>query len=86
MVILTLLFFCLTGSLYGYLHADNYESILTVLRELSDLEKKRLVEKVQELVGSSSIEGLTTFIASQIKRDLFVKLIQDFVKDKAKGA
>ena len=41
---------------------------------------------VQELVGSTGIEALVNFIGMQVNRELFAKLIQEFVKTQTKGA
>jgi hypothetical protein len=66
------------GALLGYATVDNYDSLIKVLREMSDDDKRRLVQRVQELVGSTGIEALTNFIASQVNRDLFATVIRDF--------
>ena len=68
------------------MHADDYTALITVLKEMSDLEKRRMVEKVQELVGSTGIEALVGFVGQQVNRELFAKLIQDFAKSGSKGA
>ena len=66
------------GAAVGYATVDNYESMLKVLREMSDEDKERLVARVQELVGSSSLEALTSFIASQVNRELFATAVREF--------
>ena len=46
---------CCSGDIRGYATVDDYDSMLKVLRGLSDEDKKQLVARVQELVfGSSS--------------------------------
>lgn len=75
----------IAGALFGYCTADNYDSMLTVLRNLSDADKKRLVEKVQELVGSSALEALTAFIGSQVQRELLINCIQSVLQNKGGG-
>ena len=35
------------GSVYGYSQVDNYDSLLVVLKELSDTDKQELVRKIQ---------------------------------------
>lgn len=80
------LYIYLSGSVYGYMHAEDYDSLLQVMRDMSEEEKKRLVEKVQELVGSTGIEALTHFVGTQVNRELFGKLIHDFAKSASKGA
>lgn len=75
----------IAGAFFGYCTADNYDSMLTVLRNLSDADKKRLVEKVQELVGSSALEALTAFIGSQVQRELLINCIQSVLQNKGGG-
>lgn len=73
------------GAVYGYCKSDEYDSMLTVIRNLSDAEKKQLVEKVQELVGSSALEALTAFIGSQVQRELLMNCIQSVLQNKGGG-
>lgn len=40
-------FFGISGSVYGYSQVENYDSLLTVLRDMSDDEKEQLVRKIQ---------------------------------------
>ena len=61
------------------MRVDNYDSLVTVLRELNAERRQQLVTSVQELVGSSSTESLTEYIANQAKRELFVNLVNQFV-------
>jgi len=75
----------IAGSLYGYTQVEDYDSMVNILKTLSDREKQELVEKIQALVGSSSIEALTTFIGQQVNRELFANLIRDFAKGATKG-
>lgn len=75
----------LSGAVYGYCKSDEYDSMLTVIRNLSDADKKRLVEKVQELVGSSALEALTAFIGSQVQRELLINCIQSVLQNKDGG-
>jgi len=76
------LFFLLTGGLYGYTRVSEYDSLIKVLRDMNNEQKKELVSKVQQLVGSGGIEALTEFIGSQVKRELFVNLVHSFVTSK----
>jgi hypothetical protein len=46
---------------------DNYDSMITVLKNMSNSEKERLVQKVQELVGGTEIEPLNRFIGTKHK-------------------
>lgn len=50
----------------GYRFSSDYDSLIAVIRNLTDEEKKKIVQKVQELVGSTSIEALTHFIGAQV--------------------
>jgi len=76
----------IAGSIYGYTRVDEYDSMVTVLKTLSEDEKAALVSKVQGLVGSSSVEALTSFISQQVNRELLTGLIQEFTKATTKGA
>ena len=69
---------CVAGAVVGYATVDNYESMMKVLRGMSDEDKKQLVARVQELVGSSSLEALTSFLASQVNRELFAAAVREF--------
>lgn len=75
----------MAGSMIGYMCADEYTAMIKVLKNLSDSDKEKVVKAVQELVGSSSIEALTRFIGNQVQRDIFLKLLGDFVGDIQKG-
>lgn len=50
----------------GYRFSSDYDSLIAVIRNLTDEEKEKIVQKVQELVGSTSIEALTHFIGAQV--------------------
>ena len=80
-----ILFLCHAGAVVGYATVDNYESMMKVLRGLNDEEKKQLVARVQELVGSSSLEALTSFIASQVNRELFATAVREFASGARSG-
>ena len=75
----------LTGSVIGYCKSDEYSSMLTVLKNLTDAEKQELVKKVQELVGSTTLEALTAFIGSQVHRELLLNVVRQFANNKAGG-
>jgi len=70
----------IAGSIYGFTRVDDYDSMVNILKTLSDHEKQELVEKVQALVGSGSIEALTGFIGQQVNRELFATVIREFSK------
>ena len=70
----------LTGSIIGYMQSDEYDSMINVLMNMSDSEKKRLVQKVQELVGGIGRDALTKFIKNQAQRVDLLYLIQEFTK------
>ena len=69
----------------GYATVDDYDSMLKVLREMSEEDKERLVARVQELVGSTSLEALTSFIASQVNRELFAAAVREFASHVKSG-
>ncbi|XP_052099680.1 protein C19orf12 homolog [Mytilus californianus] len=64
------------GSVLGYLQSDEYDSLLKVLYSLSDSEKAKLVQKVQEQVGDTGIEALTRFVGTQAHREVLLNLIR----------
>jgi uncharacterized protein YoaH (UPF0181 family) len=59
--------------------------MIKVLKNLSDYDKQRLVEKVQELVGSSGLEALTAFVGSQVQRELLLNVIRTVLQNKDGG-
>ncbi|XP_045215733.2 protein C19orf12 homolog [Mercenaria mercenaria] len=73
------------GSVIGYCKSDEYSSMIKVIKNLSDSDKQRLVEKVQELVGSSSLEALTAFIGSKVQRELLLNCIRSVLQNKGGG-
>jgi len=73
------------GAVLGYATVDNYESMINVLRGMSDEDKGRLVARIQELVGSSSLEALTMFIQSQVNRELFAAAVREFASHVKSG-
>ncbi|GFN75704.1 hypothetical protein PoB_000221000 [Plakobranchus ocellatus] len=75
----------IAGSLIGYRLSDDYQSLIDVMQDLSDAEKEELVKKVQELVGSSSIEALTRYIGSQAQRSALLNLLRSAVNEMSKG-
>ncbi|XP_063431151.1 uncharacterized protein LOC134713799 [Mytilus trossulus] len=75
----------IAGTVFGYWQSDDYDSLLKVLNSLSDSEKEKLVQKVQEQVGSTRIEALTRFIENQAQRKVLLHLIRKFSKDLQRG-
>ena len=59
---------------------DDYDSMITVLKNMSNSEKEIIVQKVQELVGGIGRDVLTRFIRNQAQRVDLLHLIQDFTK------
>ena len=39
----------------------------------------------QELVGSNGLEALTTFVASQVNREVLINVVREFAKHATKG-
>jgi hypothetical protein len=50
----------------GYCFSSDYDSLVAVIRNLTDDQKQEIAKKVQELVGSTSLEALTNFIGVQV--------------------
>ncbi|ESO82729.1 hypothetical protein LOTGIDRAFT_155746 [Lottia gigantea] len=71
----------IVGSVVGYCRVDPYQSLVRTLKNLSKRERAELVAKVQELVGSTSIEALTRFIASQAQREVLLNLLRKLAED-----
>ncbi|CAH1784593.1 unnamed protein product [Owenia fusiformis] len=74
----------IAGSVYGYCNVETYDSMVTIIRNLSDYEKKELVRKVQELVGSSGLEALTTFVGQQVNREILLNVVRQFANEASK--
>uniref|UniRef100_A0A914VLU0 Uncharacterized protein n=1 Tax=Plectus sambesii TaxID=2011161 RepID=A0A914VLU0_9BILA len=73
------LFGALLGALVGYARADDYQSMVDVVRTLNDDEKHRLQEKIQALVGSASIEQLKVWMQSEAHRQMLTSLLSKAV-------
>ena len=69
------------GLLIGYLFSDQYTPMIKVLKNLKDEDKKKVVKAVQELVRSSSINALTSFIKNPVGREQLIKVIRDVVAE-----
>ena len=67
-----------TGSMAGYMTVDSYDSMVKVLRDMSDKDKQLLVKGVQQLVGSSTLEALTAFLGQQVNREIFMHFVKEF--------
>ncbi|XP_059157429.1 uncharacterized protein LOC131941882 [Physella acuta] len=76
----------IAGSIVGYRMSDDYQSLIDVMQDLSDEEKKEIVKRVQELVGGSAIEALTRFIGSQAQRSSLIHLLRSAASEFSKGA
>jgi hypothetical protein len=74
-----------SGSIIGYCRADEYTAMVTVLKNLSTSDKEELVRKVQELVGTTGIEGLTRFIGSQVQREMLLGLLREVMTGSKAG-
>ena len=69
------------GLLIGYLCSDEYTPMIKVLKNLNDEDKEKVVKAVQELVRSSSINALTSFIQNPVGMKQFIKVLRDVVGD-----
>ena len=63
---------------------DSYESMLTVLRDMSDEDKETLVNKVKELVGSGNVKVLTDFLAEHDNVKVFLSRVRIFTEEVSK--
>lgn len=75
----------MAGSLLGYHFSSDYESLVAVIRNLTEDEKQKIVQKIQELVGSTSLEALTQFIGAQVQREALLNLLRQFVTGAKQG-
>lgn len=73
-----------TGCVIGYYRSDDYNSMMNVLRGLTEEEKQNLVNEVQDLVGSTAVEDLTTFFGSRARRGALLNCIRHFLKGEYK--
>ncbi|XP_013409452.1 uncharacterized protein LOC106173023 [Lingula anatina] len=73
------------GAVAGYMMSDEYSSMIKVLKNMTDEEKKKIVAKVQELVGSELIGELMRFVSGQVQREMLLQTLRDCVSD-VKGA
>ena len=71
----------IAGAIIGYMLVDDYDSMITVLKNMSNSEREILVQKVQELVGGIGRDALTRFINNQSQRVDLLRLIHDFTKN-----
>lgn len=71
----------IAGAIIGYMQSDEYDSMITVLKNMSNSEREILVQKVQELVGGIGRDALTRFINNQSQRVDLLRLIHDFTKN-----
>ncbi|XP_048249186.1 uncharacterized protein LOC124128135 [Haliotis rufescens] len=71
----------LAGSLMGYCMSDEYQSMITTLKGLTDEDKRQLVSQVQGVVGSSGLEALTRFIGAQAQREILLNVLNKFTTD-----
>ena len=73
------------SSYLGYKLSDDYASMVEVLKNLPDAEKHELVMEVQELVGSSSVEALTSFVGGQGQAQALLALLKSVTSGKSRG-
>jgi hypothetical protein len=63
------------GAVLGYWNADDYNSLINVLINLSEDEKYRLQQKIQALVASASIQQFILYLKSEANRQMLMKLL-----------
>jgi hypothetical protein len=73
--------FLFAGSMLGYCFSSDYDSLVAVIRNLTDDQKQEIAKKVQELVGSASLEALTNFIGVQVRKPAGANICHKVVKD-----
>ncbi|XP_041368776.1 protein C19orf12 homolog [Gigantopelta aegis] len=75
----------ITGAVIGYAVGDEYQSLVKTLKNLTDDEKRRIVDKVQDVVGSTGIEALTRFVGFQAQREILINILQKATKEMRGG-
>lgn len=63
-ILLYFALFC-SGTAFGYFTVKDYNSLIIVLQNMSDADKRRLVKEVELLIGSSMQDVLLTFVKSE---------------------
>ncbi|KAK7493539.1 hypothetical protein BaRGS_00015250, partial [Batillaria attramentaria] len=70
------------GGVVGYMFTDFYDPLIKGLRQLTSDEKREVVNRVQEHVGSEAEESLSTYVATETGRVDLIKLLRKFKRDK----
>lgn len=68
----------ITGVILGFRWTHDYDSMINVLKNMSDSEKKRFVQKVKKLVGGI---GIVIFIQNPTQRVLLLNMIKTLSKN-----
>ncbi len=63
------------GAIIGYMNADEYDSLLAAVQRLSDDEKYRLQQKIQELVGGVTVEEFVRWLQAEGHRQLLLNVL-----------
>ena len=66
-----------SGACVGYFQAnDYYSSLIDVLRNLNEGEKRRMQHKVQKLVGSQRVDDVVLYVQNELQRQLLLKTVK----------
>lgn len=72
----------IAGSLIGYVISDKYPPLIKALLNLNKEDKMRVVEAVQNLVGSVSIEKLTEYVKNENTRTILKSNLENLLLKK----
>ena len=68
----------LGAALGAYCGGDDYPGLINYLKNLDDSQRKRLVDAIHRLVGTTSDEALAAFLLISDNQILLLKLLLDF--------
>lgn len=68
----------LVGMAVGYFTVKDYKSLIVVLQNMSDADRRRFVAEVQQLIGSSTQDVLLAFVRSEANRKKLLDIFQKF--------
>ncbi|CAB3410466.1 unnamed protein product [Caenorhabditis bovis] len=68
----------LAAAIIGYSETDDYESILSLLRDLTPEEKNNLANEVKSMVGSSTLSDFEEWFKNFNHQEMLFKLFSAF--------
>ncbi|CAJ0580891.1 unnamed protein product, partial [Mesorhabditis spiculigera] len=74
------LFGGIIGGLYGYFTTESYSSLFSFYNTLADDDRRKVTEKIQGYVGSTSINDFTGWITRDGNRDILVTMLIELMR------